>query len=145
MKIYLGLCAVALCGSFSSLSAVSVRTPVVSVDVGGGYPRPGYYVYYDDAYYQVWVGPGWYYGVWFDNEAAYYDWLDNRFYTVVWAGPGWYYGYWFESEGDYDYYRRSHTHYHSWERHKYEGRRDWHEKERHGEWNRDKKSGKRNG
>ena len=27
---------------------------------------------------QVWVGPGWYYGFWFDNEYEYNDWHNNH-------------------------------------------------------------------
>ena len=70
MKICVSLCAFALILG-SDLSAMSVRTPPVDVEVG----TPGYYYYgpsrgtyyYDDSTYGVWVGPGWYYGSYYDN------------------------------------------------------------------------------
>jgi len=36
----------------------------------------GYY-YYDDGY---WQGPGFYYGIWFDNRYEYDDWRRGRYY-----------------------------------------------------------------
>lgn len=35
-------------------------------------PAPQYYEY--DGDYAVWVGPGWYYGIYFSNEGRYRDW-----------------------------------------------------------------------
>ncbi len=34
--------------------------------------------YYDDGEDVVWIGPGWYYGVWFDTEYDYYGWRDGH-------------------------------------------------------------------
>ncbi len=48
----------------------------VGVDVDGGYDdgyNDGYY--YEDQGPVIWVGPGWYGGVWYDNEG---DWDHGR-------------------------------------------------------------------
>lgn len=136
MKIYLGICAATIClnGSFSELNAVSVRTPVVGIDVGA----PVDYYYYDDANYQVWVGPGWYYGTWYDNQDDYYHWLDHGFYNPVWVGSGWYYGIWFDDEDDFRHFRDTHQSYHrnGSRNGGYRGDRSWHANERNGKWQR---------
>lgn len=66
----------------------------VSVEVGGGTEGPG-----------VWVGPGWYYGVYFYDEPTFIYWQTN--YPYWWQyhhGWGWYgNGYW-----DGGYYRHGH-------------------------------------
>lgn len=75
---------------FSSLNA----SAGVSVDVGGGYDD-GYYYYDDD-----WYGPGWYYGVYFDDEPGYYGWRRRypyyRGYYNSWGHRGgrWHGGHW---------------------------------------------------
>lgn len=43
----------------------------IDVEVGGD-------DYDDDG--MLWIGPGWYYGVWFDNEVEYNDWHDHHHY-----------------------------------------------------------------
>ncbi len=98
----------ALISLAASLDAASVRAPGVQVDVGGPY---GYYYYYDNAYYQAWAGPGWYYGIWFDYPDDYYYWLNNGFYDVRWGGPGYYYGVYFNDEPYFNDYRRYHRYY----------------------------------
>lgn len=56
----------ALCFS-STLFAGASRTEVqFSVGEDDGY-------YYDDEP-PIWIGPGWYYGIWFGNEADYDNW-----------------------------------------------------------------------
>ncbi|MGH7889943.1 MAG: hypothetical protein ACRENF_05265, partial [Thermodesulfobacteriota bacterium] len=46
-------------------SSEEVADVGVEVDVGEPYDE-------DDEY--IWIGPGWYYGVWFDNEVEFDDW-----------------------------------------------------------------------
>lgn len=60
-------------------------------------PAPGYYY---DGDYEVWVGPGWYYGIYFSNEARYRDWRRRHY----WRGyPRYYprgrYYYWYGGRG----------------------------------------------
>lgn len=66
---------------------------------------------YDDAQYQAWSGPGWYYGVYFDDEETYFDWMESQFYSSTWEGPNWYYGIWFSNENDFNAYRNNHKYY----------------------------------
>lgn len=130
MKVYLGLCVAALFlqGSVPSLLSADLDTSV-EVDVGTSDD-------YDDDSYQVWAGPGWYYGNWYDDENAYYGWLDTGFNAVVWAGPGWYYGHWFGSENDFNGYRNNHRYYNRNElrNNQYRGNNSWHNDQRRGEW-----------
>ncbi|MBS0648817.1 MAG: hypothetical protein JSS10_06310 [Verrucomicrobia bacterium] len=42
----------------------------VGLEVDEGY----YYEDDDDTNVEVWIGPGWYNGIWFDNEVEYDDW-----------------------------------------------------------------------
>ncbi len=83
------------CGSIATVQAQSLRNnnaqiemAAIQVDVG-----PSGSGYYNDGFYdncQVWAGPGWYYGFWFNAEPTYYNWCGTRYYR---------YGY-------YPYYRR---------------------------------------
>lgn len=121
--------------SLPSLSAVSVRTPVIDVDAGVD-------GYYDDPYYHVWVGPGWYYGRYYSSEDEYYYWLDNGFYAVRWEGPGWYYGIYLNNRSDFDRYRRSHRAYrnrYGYRGYSQRGKRSLHQTERRGRWSRGSK------
>lgn len=127
MKISILLCT-ALISLAASLDAASVRAPGVQVDVGGPY---GYYYYYDNAYYQAWAGPGWYYGIWFDHPDDYYYWLNNGFYDVRWGGPGYYYGVYFYDEPYFNDYRRYHRYY---GRNYGQGNASYHKKKNRGKW-----------
>jgi hypothetical protein len=69
--------------SAATLFAGGVRTSI-QIDVGD-----------DDPYVQdevIWIGPGWYYGVWFSNEADFYYWRRDRgywhHYDNNWHGHG---------------------------------------------------------
>lgn len=131
-KLYVTLSlALACLNSSTFLSAVSIRTPPVDIDVGP-------YAYYrEDPYYHVWVGPGWYYGRYFSSEREYNHWLDNRFYSVRWEGPGWYYGIYFDSKRDFNRYRRHHRNQRS--RYRLRGNTQFgsqtlHKVERRGRW-----------
>lgn len=51
----------------------------VEVDAGTGYyADDGYYYYYDQPP-TVWIGPGNYYGVYFNDQYAYYRWYGRRY------------------------------------------------------------------
>lgn len=132
MKKYFLLTAAILClkGLTTTLEAGGVHGPVIDVEVGGPYPY-GYYYYYDNAYYQAWAGPGWYYGIWFDFPNDYYYWLNNNFYDVYWGGPGWYYGVYFYDEPQFSTYRRYHRYY---GRPRYYGNPSYHKKKDRGRW-----------
>lgn len=71
--------------------------------------------YNEDSSYDIWTGPGWYYGIWFNNEDDYEYWIENHYNDVIWVGPGWYYGFWFDSEDNFHNYRKNHGHH---ERHR---------------------------
>lgn len=129
MKKYLVVCAAAIClnGVSASLHAVSVRGPGVDLDVSGPY---GYYYFYDNPSYQAWAGPGWYYGIWFEDADDYYYWLSNNFYDSYWSGPGWYYGVYFYDEPQFNDYRR----YHRFHGRTYSGNPAYHKKKNRGKW-----------
>ncbi len=67
-------------GALLSFGSIQCAAQGVSVQVGGG---DGYYDddYYDD--YSYWYGPGWYWGVYFDNENDYYG-YGNRHFPHHW-------------------------------------------------------------
>ncbi|HSX11523.1 MAG TPA: hypothetical protein VLF94_07415 [Chlamydiales bacterium] len=46
-----------------------------------GYSQDGYY-YYDGSYEDYWYGPGYYWGVRFDDSPSYYTWRRRH-----WGGP----------------------------------------------------------
>ncbi|MES2272729.1 MAG: hypothetical protein V4487_00855 [Chlamydiota bacterium] len=77
--------------SVQSLPAMTRGGVQVQVDGGDGY-------YYDDGYYGgdtvVWYGPGWYWGVYFNNEGDYYGWRRNHARWGRWHNHGRYYGRW---------------------------------------------------
>lgn len=73
MKNYYLLMAFIGIYTLSPLDAGSRNTAVqVEVSPDQEYPDDEYYD--DDDEDVVWVGPGWYYGVWFDTEFDYDDW-----------------------------------------------------------------------
>jgi hypothetical protein len=63
--------------AFASPLISSTRAGV-DVQVNGG--NPVYYqgYYYDDSYDGYYYGPGWYWGVWIDNENDYWHYHGNR-------------------------------------------------------------------
>lgn len=128
MKIFI-LIGAALISCASALQANNVRGPGISVDIGGPY---GYYYYYDNPAYQAWAGPGWYYGIYFNNPDSYFYWLNNGFYDVYWVGPGYYYGVYFNSEPYFNDYRRYHRFYGRGNVH---GHGSYHKKKNRGKWN----------
>ena len=50
--------------------------PQVEIEIG---PDDDDYEYYDEPP-EVWIGPGLYYGVWFDDEYEYHRWYRDRYY-----------------------------------------------------------------
>ena len=61
-----------VCGLWLSLFAGAGRTEVqVSTDQDDD-------VYYEQDQTMVWIGPGWYYGIWFSNEYDYNHWNYNH-------------------------------------------------------------------
>lgn len=134
MKINFTLCAAVVClgGLVSPISASDKLTS--SIDI---YLEPDI-IYNQEETYQVWTGSGWYYGIWFDDEDEYYDWVENHFYDPVWSGSGWYYGIWFDDEDNFDYFRQGHRFYGRSKRH---GDRNQHSHEQRGKWRGDSRSG----
>ena len=67
----------------------------------------------DDYYYRgtnqiIWVGPGWYYGVWFDNPYEYNYWYRRHYY-----GGRYHHGRWGDGRhGGHIHGRRAHRHHH---------------------------------
>lgn len=57
-------------GLIGPISNLEAGNPRVGIEVQSG---PDYY--YDD---EVWIGPGWYYGVWFDDEIYYRNWYRSH-------------------------------------------------------------------
>lgn len=100
--------------------AIGSMSFLIPFNLIGAAPADVTVVYEEDSYYDLWTGPGWYYGIWFDNEDEYEYWLANNFDDVIWIGPGWYYGFWFDSEPDFHRYKKSHR-YHDGERHRGKG------------------------
>lgn len=90
----------------SLLSFFNVASPVLAMAPGILIEDRAY-----DEEYQAWAGPGYYYGIWFDNEATYNNWLNNQFYGTRWHGPDYYYGFWFDLSPDFYTYRDRHRNY----------------------------------
>ena len=74
----------------------------------------------------VWVGPGWYNGIWFVD---YGDWWAWR--SAVWVGPGWYYGLWFGSWGAWWGWHSYHWH-DSWHNGRWQHNGNWNHGRGHG-------------
>jgi len=63
------------------------------VEVDNDDDRPYYYHCYDGSDY--WEGPGFYYGIWFDNEAEFYNFRNGYYYY----NDGYYYGNGYHHDG----------------------------------------------
>ena|SRR3990167_6284452 len=124
MKIQLALCIASL---FSQAFAAENETTQVDV-----YVEPDSFIEEEETY-QDWSGPGWYYGIWFDDKYQYYDWIEYHFYDLVWMGPGWYYGIWFDYPDSFEDFRRHHRYY---GRHQHRGKQGLHRQEERGRWQR---------
>jgi len=127
---------ICLSGLFSPLFGGQGRSSSAEV-------RVGLNEQFDDKRYQVWMGQGWYYGLWFDDKFEYYHWLENRFYEVKWGGPGWYYGIYFSDKNDWDDFR-DHHHYYKSGHWKNKGDIELHRQKHQGNW-RESGNGKRKG
>jgi hypothetical protein len=99
--------------SLHSLDAASSKQVRTSVDI--------------NSEIVVWGGPGFYYGVWFNNEDEYSQWQYNQ---TIWGGPGFYFGIWFGDERGHG--RWCHDHYRGHGGHHHRGHHDGRRGGRHG-------------
>jgi len=70
----------------------------------------------DDEFYDedgpiIWIGPGIYYGVWFDNEFEYRQWCRRRYYNRYYYYDDWHHRrYW--RDGDHHHHGGGGSHHH---------------------------------
>lgn len=97
------LLAVLCMGSLSAMGNPNSRNEDVQVDVGFG-ESP-----FDESQ-DAWYGPGFYYGIWFNNEGEYWDWRQyHRDYP--------YNRYYYQHSRPYYYYHKDRRDHHSHHKH----------------------------